>query len=356
MGWFGGSDDVGELVARRKFDRAIEVLERQLEKEPHDLHLRKQLGDVLILAGRDLEAVPLLRELADAHASQGEAGKAIALLKKIERIQPGRSDVESRLARLIKSKGQPSAAGRGGGYQPREGVAAEGYEPAGALFSAEHFEKQAEAQPSDEERMEAVRRASWVPSTRKDEASPNPLPAVPPPQELPAVPPPQEPPPLAHGQILESIQQVMGATPPAPEAAAPGQPGVVATPLFEGFSQEELLAVMHGLRLLIFEPGDIIITEGDPGDSLFILTTGTVKAFVKLADRSGQRLLRTMSEGAFFGEISILSGKPRTATVTAATSCELLELDRPTLEEIKKDHPRVQKVLEDFYIQRAAGD
>ncbi len=346
MGWFGGSNDVGELVARRKFDRAIEVLEQQLEGQPHDLHLRKQLGDVLILAGRDLEAVPLLRELADAHASQGEAGKAIALLKKIERIQPGRSDVESRLARLIKGKGKPSAATRGGAYQPREGLSAEGYEPAGALFSAEHFEQQAEAPPSHEERIEAARRATWVPSTRADETSPEPLPAVPPPQE---------PEPLARGQILESIEEVMK-DPAQAAVVAPSQPAVVATPLFEGFSQEELLAVMHGLRLLVFEPGDIIITEGDAGDSLFILTTGTVKAFVKLADRSGQRLLRTMSDGSFFGEISILSGKPRTATVTAATACELLELDRATLEEIKRDHPRVQKVLEDFYIQRAAGD
>jgi cAMP-dependent protein kinase regulator len=62
-----------------------------------------------------------------------------------------------------------------------------------------------------------------------------------------------------------------------------------------------------------------------------------------------------MEEGTFFGEISILSGKPRTATVTAATHCELLELDRSTLDEITKTHPHVQSVLEEFYIQRASG-
>ena len=94
------------------------------------------------------------------------------------------------------------------------------------------------------------------------------------------------------------------------------------------------------------------ISEGDPGDSLFILTTGAVKAFLKNPG-GGQRLVRTMTDGAFFGEISILSGKPRTATVTAATPCELLELDRPTLDGITKAHPRVQQVLEDFYVERA---
>jgi cAMP-dependent protein kinase regulator len=145
--------------------------------------------------------------------------------------------------------------------------------------------------------------------------------------------------------------------PPPRDSGAPAAPpnGVVETPLFQGFSQDELVAVMRGLRLLAFEPGDIIITEGDPGDSLFILTTGRVKAFLHNVDGPGQRLARTMGDGAFFGEISILSGKPRTATVAAVTPCELLELDRPTLDEITKTYPHVLDVLQEFYIQRATG-
>jgi cAMP-dependent protein kinase regulator len=139
---------------------------------------------------------------------------------------------------------------------------------------------------------------------------------------------------------------------PIPEVEPEPASEAIETPLFQGFSEDELLAVMRGLELLTFEPGDIIITEGDPGDSLFILTTGVVKAFLKNPE-GGQRLVRTMTDGAFFGEISILSGKPRTATVTAATPCELLELDRPTLDGITKAYPRVQQVLEDFYIERA---
>jgi len=44
--------------------------------------------------------------------------------------------------------------------------------------------------------------------------------------------------------------------------------------------------VIHGLELQTFEPGDIIITQGGAGDSLFILTTGVAKAFVKEASRA----------------------------------------------------------------------
>ena len=48
---------------------------------------------------------------------------------------------------------------------------------------------------------------------------------------------------------------------------------LLATPLFGGLGEEELLAVVRGLRLHIFEPGDVIVTEGEPGESLFILAT-----------------------------------------------------------------------------------
>ena len=341
MGWFGGGDDVSELIARRKYDKAIAILRERVEQGDPDPRVRIQLSDVLIMAGQDREAVPLLRELADRFASEGQAAKAIALLKKIEKIQPGRSDVETRLARLIKDKNKPGVAS--GGFRPREGLAAEGYEPAGAVFSAEHFEAEQPKVPTAEERIAAARQATWVPSTRAEEPEPE-VPMI----ELPPVPEPQA---ADEEQILDAVKDVM----PTPEPEIIPESEAVATPLFQGFSQDELVAVMRGLRLLTFEPGDILITEGDPGDSLFILTTGVVKAFLKNQGGVGQRMVRTMADGAFFGEISILSGKPRTATVTAATRCELLELDRPTLDEITQKHPRVQNVLEEFYVARATS-
>ncbi len=59
-----------------------------------------------------------------------------------------------------------------------------------------------------------------------------------------------------------------------------------------------------------------------------------------------------MEEGTFFGEISILTGQPRTATVTAKTTCELLELDRKTLDSITENHPHVRDVLQQFCDER----
>jgi CRP-like cAMP-binding protein len=59
-------------------------------------------------------------------------------------------------------------------------------------------------------------------------------------------------------------------------------------------------------------------------------------------------------DGAFFGEMSALSGRPRSATVTAATPCDLLELDRGTLDRISERHPRVRELLEEYSSSRSS--
>jgi cAMP-dependent protein kinase regulator len=144
------------------------------------------------------------------------------------------------------------------------------------------------------------------------------------------------------------------AAPPAPDAAGTGGSQIVVSPLFKDFSVDELVAVIHGLNLITFESGDIILTEGDPGDSMFMLTAGTVKA-VKRNAAGRQVAVNELSEGAFFGEISILTGQPRSATVVATSHCELLELDRPTLDSIVATHPHVRQVLEKFSKERLAN-
>lgn len=354
-GLFGGGQDVATLIAKRNYAKAIELIRSQLQRGHADPRLRVQLSDVLIMSGREREAVPVLIELADEYAAEHQAPKAIALLKKIERIEPGRGDVTARLARMIKDKAKPRTRS---GYQPREGVAAEGYEPAGAVFSADHFEEKKGV--SDEEKIEAAKKANWVPSTHQDEPEAVPMIEIPPESETPEAPVSGD---AFRGQILDVIQEVLQ-KPQVPAAGgevveaelAPGADEIAESPLFSDFSHDELVAVMEGMKLLSFQPGDIILTEGDAGDSLFVMTEGVAKAFLHNTDGPGQRQVRTMKEGDFFGEISILSGKPRTATVTAATPVELLELDKATLDGITAQHPRARQVLEEFYIARASGD
>jgi hypothetical protein len=132
------------------------------------------------------------------------------------------------------------------------------------------------------------------------------------------------------------------------------RPGLRASPLFEGLSEDETLAVIRGLRLRNAEAGDILVSEGEPGESVFILAAGQVRIFVKgTAGRSWP--VGTLGEGSFFGEMGALWGQPRSATVVAASACELLELERPALDRIGFAHPRVLKVLGSVGAARSAA-
>ena len=108
---FGKSkeEDVVSLIAAKKYARAVEVLKAQLQKRGANQSLRMQLADVLILADKKQEAVTLLLPLADQYARDGFAAKAVSVLKKVQKVDPGRKDVEERLARQIEERQREAA-------------------------------------------------------------------------------------------------------------------------------------------------------------------------------------------------------------------------------------------------------
>lgn len=337
LGWLKGKSEpaaVEDLIARRKYDRAVELLKLEFEAGRRDPRLRLQLADVLVMSGREKEAVPILLALGDEFALDGFAAKAISVLKKVQKIQPGRSDVEGKLASLIKDKNRPSRFA--GAREPND--ATEGAGLAATMGMEED---------SGEIGIESF--ASSVPAA---ESAGQPLDTLP---DVVAAPPAvgdQE----LGGELVALIEDVLVTTAqprPGPATGAAEAP-VVASPLFDDFDEAELREVIHGLQLRSFEPGDVVVVAGDPGDSLFIVATGIVKAFVPTTE--GHKLVREMEEGQFFGEISILTGSERTATVTARTRCELLEMDRATLDDIAQRRPHVREVMHEFCRQRLADD
>src|SRR5436309_10601956 len=104
LGFGSKAEDVMALISRKNYSRAIEVLRAQTEANSRDPRLRMQLADVLILAGKGREAVGILTPLADEFAQEGFAAKAIAVLKKIQKVDPGHRGVDARLAALIQEK------------------------------------------------------------------------------------------------------------------------------------------------------------------------------------------------------------------------------------------------------------
>lgn len=128
---------------------------------------------------------------------------------------------------------------------------------------------------------------------------------------------------------------------------------VAHSPLFEVLDEEEREAVIREMVHVEFGDGDIIITEGEQGSSLYVVVAGEVKVFTR--GPSGASIpLASLGEGEFFGEVSILTGKPRTATITATRPSELLRLDKEKLDAVIERHPHVKTVLEEFYKRRAS--
>src|SRR5258707_7515272 len=107
------SSAIQDLIAKKNYAKAIEAITAELRKRPKDARLRMQQADTLILANRNREAIPVLLSLADENAQDGYTAKAIAFLKRIEKIEPGRQDVEDRLSHLVQVKtAAGSRAGR----------------------------------------------------------------------------------------------------------------------------------------------------------------------------------------------------------------------------------------------------
>jgi len=125
------------------------------------------------------------------------------------------------------------------------------------------------------------------------------------------------------------------------------------SPLFEHLTEEEREAVVREMVLEQFDEGDIVITEGEGGSSLYVMVSGEVKVFSR-GPGGDNVYLAKLTDGDFFGEVSILTGRPRTATITASQKSELLRLDKEKLDEIVVKHPRVREILDDFYKKRAS--
>jgi CRP-like cAMP-binding protein len=95
---------------------------------------------------------------------------------------------------------------------------------------------------------------------------------------------------------------------------------IAKVPLFFGCSSRELQAIARAVKEIDHKAGTVIAREGDPGIGLFIIASG--KAEVSI----GGKKKSALGKGEFFGEIALLDGGPRTATVTATTPVRLYGL------------------------------
>lgn len=112
-----------------------------------------------------------------------------------------------------------------------------------------------------------------------------------------------------------------------------------AQPLFADMETEQIQALAKSAQHLRYGKGEKIISQGDPGRSMYVIASGIAGV---AAERDGRTSdLGELVSGECFGEISLLTGKPRTASVTAKTDCEILEIDKSGMGDLLKQYPRL---------------
>jgi CRP/FNR family transcriptional regulator, cyclic AMP receptor protein len=109
-------------------------------------------------------------------------------------------------------------------------------------------------------------------------------------------------------------------------------------PLFERLDDEERALLATQLEDVEFAAGALVFKRGDPGDAIFIVSSGEVEIFVE--DTTGQRIVfETAKQGDFFGELSLLDGDPRSASAVAIAATRALRIDRQDLSLLFTRHP-----------------
>ncbi len=121
-------------------------------------------------------------------------------------------------------------------------------------------------------------------------------------------------------------------------------------PLFTRLERDAFIRVLHRLRLRRFEHDDLIVREGERGDSLFLLANGQVTIWKTVDGRETQ--LARLSPGAVFGEMALVTSAPRTATVRSVGDVDVLELTRADLEAQAGELESVHRALEEFTRER----
>jgi CRP-like cAMP-binding protein len=110
---------------------------------------------------------------------------------------------------------------------------------------------------------------------------------------------------------------------------------LAAVPLFEGLSSRHLKRVRDISDLVEFMPGATIVKEGTAGDSFFVVAQGQAKVTGK------GRTIRRLLPGDYFGEIALLDGGERTASVSSETPMTLVEIKRNAFTKLVRQEPKI---------------
>ena len=147
-----------------------------------------------------------------------------------------------------------------------------------------------------------------------------------------------------------SLQLERRAATPMPEGHDEARTILRGEPLFQCLSDEQIDKLVQHSRLNHFGRGERVIEEGADGDSMFILLRGAAQ--VSVAKNGSVIPVATLNSGDCFGEMSLLTGERRSATVRAQADCYVMEIGKPLMAEIIHESPDCLQQLSEILAKR----
>ena len=120
--------------------------------------------------------------------------------------------------------------------------------------------------------------------------------------------------------------------------------------IFAPLSDEELEKLATASKVRVYAPGEAIVRRGQEGNSMFVITRGSVE--VQILQGGDVKTINTLRESDYFGEMSLLTGEPRTATVVAVEETEVVQINKSALKPIFEVNPDLVKSICDLIEER----
>jgi len=367
-------DKAAETFSKGKFAKAAELYEEYCQKDPKDHLSRMRLGDARAKAGDKPKAILAYKTAAEGFAREGFLPRAIAASKIVLELDPQHQGVQQILADLYARKGGGPAAPKAKAALTSTSPA---IQPAAPTPAPEVFVDDGPAVLVDPEPILA------------ESAS-----GLPPELDLELVQPPASPKPVsdlarsaskfdeldldveslwnapvgptasatidstvaAGGTLLHAVTSAARSAPkPAFEeeillddVLPEGMPRI---PLFSDLPPDAFVALFDLCPLLRRAQAERVFEQGSVGNAFYVVCGGEVA--VLREDENGLNEIARLGEGAFFGEMALLSGEPRTATVQSANDdTQLLEISAPVLAELAQKFPQIAEALRKFCQER----
>jgi len=154
-------------------------------------------------------------------------------------------------------------------------------------------------------------------------------------------------------QYLETVEILLAAV--EEEADQPGegrtvqrlqriQDVIARIPLFSSLDETDYRQLVENAAFHVFDAGEMIVRQGDPGGSIYAVLEGEVRVFTK-DHRKDELELAVLGPREIFGELSLLSGKFRSESVAALETTVLAELSYSAMQKLMQEYPDVEKEL-----------